>query len=188
MSNESKLIKHTTVTQAFSPQECQRLINRVKAVGLTPGPSYRAGSDEPLYDPNSRVANSVTLDREQFKDIYEKVSSIVMGVNAENYQFDLDGPVTLYVVHYPPGGFIKSHGDALSNMTEKRKLTISVQLSKPNDYIGGELMLYHPVVEASRKQGDMTLFPSIRFHEVMFMKNGDRYALIGWFEGTRAFR
>lgn len=85
---------------------------------------------------------------------------------------------------YNIGDFYGPHCDADEN--NKRILSISVQLSKPSEYEGGDLCLHgiggspSPV---TNEQGTVVIFPSNLLHEVEPVTKGTRYSLVQWFKG-----
>jgi PKHD-type hydroxylase len=85
---------------------------------------------------------------------------------------------------YNVGDFYGPHYDA--DEKNKRILSISVQLSNPLDYEGGDLCLYgiggSPSPTAN-EQGTMVIFPSNLLHEVEPVTKGVRYSLVQWFKG-----
>jgi PKHD-type hydroxylase len=57
-----------------------------------------------------------------------------------------------------------------------RKLSVSIQLTDPKEYEGGELYLYDDDKGTlmDKKQGTLILFPSYVLHEVMPVIKGER--------------
>lgn len=68
-----------------------------------------------------------------------------------------------------------------------RKLSMVIQLSKPEDYEGGRLELHNDPLpeEYFRDQGDVILFPAFNRHRVTPVTSGTRYSLVTWFVGPR---
>ena len=66
-----------------------------------------------------------------------------------------------------------------------RKLSVSLQLSDPNDYDGGDLVINTGggLQKMKREQGTITVFPSYNLHKVMPIERGTRYSLVGWVSG-----
>ena len=64
----------------------------------------------------------------------------------------------------------------------KRVLSVSVQLSNPSSYKGGELIFDNtePMEDA---QGTVIIFPSNLYHRVNPILSGTRYSLVQWFKG-----
>lgn len=184
----NRLAKVTVTPDLFTPQECQKIIDHGTQVGWTPGPSYVAGDYTPRDDPDSRVCYSVTLDPNDLPWVWDRVRAQIKE-NNKYYRYNLNGPLTLYLLRYPTGGHIKEHGDALHENTETRKLTLSVQLSDPSTYGGGQLAISGGSVSVGpTDQGLCVMFPAFMLHKVVPVLTGERYSLIGWIEGKQAFR
>jgi len=62
-----------------------------------------------------------------------------------------------------------------------RKLSISVQLTNPDDYEGGELIINNKLI--GKTQGNVIVFPSFLEHEVQPVLKGNRQSLVLWFYG-----
>ncbi len=115
--------------------------------------------------------------------IYKKLWSAVEKVN-ERYQFDICGIREVQVARYVPGDFYDWHLDIGKTDTSTRKLSISVQLSEPSSYEGGELVLRdyekeEPVTEI----GSVIVFPSYLSHRVNIILTGERWSLVAWVHG-----
>ena len=68
-----------------------------------------------------------------------------------------------------------------------RKLSVSINLSDPNTYEGGQFEMdlgEGPfVLEEMNRQGTIIVFPSDTQHRVTPVTKGVRYSLVNWFEG-----
>lgn len=71
-----------------------------------------------------------------------------------------------------------------------RKLSFTVQLSEPEEYEGGELLIDTGVTdqrinsfEKFKKKGTIIVFPSFMKHKINPITKGVRYSLVGWFGG-----
>jgi len=107
-------------------------------------------------------------------------------INLTNYKFDLEGFSDLQLIEYKPGSFFKRHLDNFMGEPDyQRKLTFIIQLSSPDDYVGGDLIVYthHDEERMTRKKNSMIIFPSYTMHEVKELMVGTRYSLIGWVLG-----
>lgn len=98
------------------------------------------------------------------------------------YNFDLSYQ---YVI-YNEGDFFKTHKDRLpSKDSFVRAFTISINLTSPDEYLGGELLIYHPngkKFALDKVPGSYTLFPSLFRHEVTPIISGTRRAMVIWVE------
>ena len=77
-----------------------------------------------------------------------------------------------------------------ANNTEyDRKLSITIQLSDPNDYEGGDFIIdpqYEvPDKNKLRQKGTVFVFPSPIRHKVSPVKKGIRKSLVAWVEGPK---
>ena len=79
------------------------------------------------------------------------------------------------------------HADSSANGTEhwyERKLSMSLQLSGPDDYEGGLLEIQNVKLEDQhREKGTVIVFPSSKLHRVTPVTSGKRKALVTWMEG-----
>ena len=66
-----------------------------------------------------------------------------------------------------------------------RKLSVVLQLSNPEDYTGGDLVI-NPggeLLYPDKTQGTVIFFPSILQHEVTPLESGNRYSIVSWISG-----
>lgn len=69
-----------------------------------------------------------------------------------------------------------------------RKLSFSLQLSDPKDYVGGELQFLGAgdvTFFAPKQRGSLVVFDSRTKHRVVKVKSGVRRSLVGWVVGPR---
>ncbi len=68
-----------------------------------------------------------------------------------------------------------------------RKLSVTVQLSSPEDYEGGDFSFSEVETppKESKVKGTILVFPSYLQHSVMPVTKGVRKSLVAWFEGPR---
>lgn len=113
------------------------------------------------------------------------------------WQFDLSGLGTLSFLRYDESSHFQWHIDTLSyDRTDygrlgtglERKLSVTVNLSDPADYDGGELEFLNglgQLIKQSelRERGSVIVFPSTVGHRVTAVTRGVRYALVGWMVG-----
>jgi PKHD-type hydroxylase len=89
----------------------------------------------------------------------------------------------------PDGGPIKGYTDNHNMIGKVRKLSITINLNKPDEYDGGNLKFdfgphaagkrFHEVEEI-RPQGSIIVFPSYVYHQVTPVTRGTRYSLVLW--------
>ena len=81
----------------------------------------------------------------------------------------------------------KKHRKNKERLKEIRKLSLSVQLTPPEYYEGGEFEFPDDKekfnVEDSKEQGTVIFFPSYMRHGVKPVTKGTRYSLVCWVKG-----
>jgi len=69
-----------------------------------------------------------------------------------------------------------------------RKLSVTVQLSDPNEYEGGQfefLECESPNAKELKQKGTVLIFPSYLQHKVNPVTSGIRKSLVAWFQGPK---
>jgi PKHD-type hydroxylase len=118
--------------------------------------------------------------------IYDKLAQACIQVNNNRFKFEIKGFQTqLQLAKYEDGGFFDWHMDFGSGDISNRKLSITVQLSDPDEYEGGNLqfMVNQHTVDAPREKGTAIIFPSFFPHRVLPVTKGCRMSIVGWIGG-----
>jgi PKHD-type hydroxylase len=70
-------------------------------------------------------------------------------------------------------------------MMANRKVSIVLQLSKPEDYDGGLLQLNggNGIIDAPKEYNTLVIFPSFMLHRVTPVITGTRKSLVTWLAG-----
>jgi len=131
--------------------------------------------------------------------IYQELNHAIHKANSNagwNYQWDYNESCQFTI--YKKGQYYDWHCDnfrgpylkhANPNLIGKvRKLSLTLQLSDPKDYSGGELEFDMTVnkdkpfreVFANKPQGTIVVFPSYIEHRVKPVTRGTRYSLVNW--------
>jgi PKHD-type hydroxylase len=118
--------------------------------------------------------------------LFRRLTSIITELNNQYFKFNLFGFTEgfQFTKYSAPGGKYGKHIDKLFS-GQIRKLSVTMQLSDPSTYTGGELKLYNsenPVI-GKKDQGYITVFPSYILHEVAPVTVGTRYSLVAWATG-----
>lgn len=100
-------------------------------------------------------------------------------VDANYNDYTIEDAEDLQFAEYNKGDFYGWHRD--SNDTNKRIISVTVQLSDPSTYKGGNLVFEVDPLE--RAQGTVIIFPSNVRHQVTRVTEGTRYSLVQWFIG-----
>lgn len=144
-------------------------------------------SSEEKYDESLRKSKVIGLQDTQSNIwIYDRLLEIAKVFNQRHFQFDIDDfRETLQLARYGEGDFFDWHLDFGGAGTAHRKLSLTVQLSDPDEYEGGDLqfMINNNVVSAPRDLGTIVIFPSFILHRVTEITRGSRESIVGWVAG-----
>lgn len=99
-----------------------------------------------------------------------------------------------FTVYERPGDHYTWHHDGLDKGVERRKLSLVVQLSDPDEYRGAELEFLEVVEDfdgdavadyraRSSARGTVVSFPGFEYHRVTPLRAGRRLALVAWVAG-----
>ena len=118
--------------------------------------------------------------------VYDKIQSMVLEAN-QVWNFNLYSIIDSiqYTEYYADGGHYDWHMDIGPNSINHRKISITIQLSDPNEYDGGDLEIWtgQGLVNVPRSQGSATLFPSFMIHRITPITKGVRKSLVLWVGG-----
>ena len=118
--------------------------------------------------------------------LFERIAVIVNESNSQYFGFDLFGFVEglQFTKYTAPHQHYEWHIDKGFGNTV-RKLSLSIQLSSPSDYEGGDLQLMFGKKPTTlpKERGFITIFPSYAVHRVTPVKKGTRYSLVAWVSG-----
>ena len=110
-------------------------------------------------------------------------------VNNKNYQMDIS-TFEFQILRYREGGQFSWHCDyGIAPKTDVwRKLSMSVQLSGPEDYEGGDLVLVDYLnqhCEIPKSKGAAVVFDARCPHKAFPLTKGERLVLVGWASGPK---
>lgn len=174
----------------FSPEECKKIIE----IGTNPdlvslGPGIVGGAGQSKVDESIRKSSIGWFPVSNETDwIFRRLTDVIKVLNEKFFEYDLSFIENLqFTVYKEDSNFYGKHIDAMYESNASRKLSISVQLTDPDDYKGGELKIYSGEIPSvlSKKLGTCVAFPSWSLHEVTPVTKGTRYALVTWVCGPR---
>lgn len=112
---------------------------------------------------------------------------ILLANQKAGWNFDVSQIENVQVGEYFVGGHYDWHEDAAVLMRTdagaQRKLSISLFLSDPNTYEGGDLLFEGMDKPITRSQGSLIVFPSFTKHTVSPITSGVRYSAVTWATG-----
>ena len=176
--------------EGFSPQELTKLETQVQQIPSTPGVTEAGGQDEGegLDSRNSTIKWVPFSD--ETKWIYDKIGMLTKTANDEMFHFDIHNmPEQIQYTEYY--GTNKGHYDwhmdiGAANHMKYRKISVTVQLSGPDEYEGGDLQIWsggqYPMT-APRGKGNVVIFPSFMMHRVTPVTSGTRKSFVLWLGG-----
>tara|TARA_R110000803_G_scaffold14150_1_gene39428 strand:- start:124 stop:702 length:579 start_codon:yes stop_codon:yes gene_type:complete len=176
-----QLNSYAYLEKAFTKEECETIIKIANAKGLIKGKTK--GQSDVRQSQICWLYSSDNLDW-----VFKKITDIVLNLNNRFFQFDIFGlNEGLQFTNY------KSQSDKYGKHIDRslnnviRKLSLSIQLTDPKEYEGGELFLYEDEKgkEMKKEQGTLILFPSYILHEVTPVTKGERNSLVSWVTGKQ---
>lgn len=118
--------------------------------------------------------------------LYDKFADMVIEAN-KTWKFNLYSIIDSiqYTEYLAGGGHYDWHVDIGPKNISHRKVSITVQLSDPNEYDGGDLELWNGgnIKPVFRGRGATILFPSFIMHRVTPVTQGLRKSLVLWVGG-----
>lgn len=121
--------------------------------------------------------------------LFDLLCSIAGSAAGEHFDLELTSMTRApqYVEYRPGCGHFGWHNDYSHGLADApRKLTVIVQLSRPEDYDGGRLQVFGVEIEdLPRERGTILAFPSLVYHQITPVTRGLRRALVAWIAGPR---
>jgi len=173
----------------FTADEVDKILNL--AEDYSPQKAAIGGGINGTVDKSYRISDVKWLSKsEKTKWIYKKIYDVIIDANSY-YNFKIKGLETLQLTYYNGNekGKYDLHVDTSSFLVNQkkymRKLTISILLSKYDDFEGGELLLIDSGKDVipKHKLGHAIVFPSFLPHRVFPVLEGRRISLVGWVYG-----
>jgi len=156
------------------------------------------GTSEEMKTIKDRRSSTVRWVKPEHQEVwvesFDLLKNFLIPVNRMIFDVDISGGIfDIQHTEYQVGEHYNSwhtdtHLHADSNASQ-RKLSISIQLSDPNDYEGGDLEFCDGNLsciprEKLRGKGTVIIFPSFVTHRVTPVTKGVRHSLVSWCEGS----
>ena len=174
----------TTTVPLFSPTQCEDII--------------KAGHNEKLQEAelsakdikinkNKRNTNISWIPFDKLPQMYESVEQTLYNININHFGFeDVNITEPAQFTEYNKDGFYDWHMDlniSGKNSPPVRKISMTILLSDPSTFIGGELEFMEKNKFSDLKQGQAIFFASFIRHRVAPVQKGIRRSLVMWFGG-----
>lgn len=171
----------------LDPDDCGFVLGWVFENGVE-GPGRVNAQVGATRDGSVRVCREWVFDphRVMLPSGYGLTERLYWGFNAGNFVgLSWETVPSVRLVEYTVGGFYRRHTDWSPRGGVRRKLSMTVQMSNPGDYEGGDVVLYAGPLDETvcRHMGCFAVWPSWVLHEVKEVTWGRRYALVAWAEG-----
>jgi len=168
-----------TAKNFLSLDECQKIITLSEKENFSEGTIHKEREKSLMRD------SSVTCLRPGADTawLFERLDAAISQMN-KAYKYDLHGFLEgAQIASYTDGGKYDWHIDVGPGENSKRKLGMSVQLTDPNTYEGGDLEFMNVADVAERAIGALIVFPSFLLHRVTPVTQGARQSLVAWVHG-----
>ena len=166
---------------AFTKEECEKIIKIAKDKGFIQGTTTGKSDIR-----KSKISWLYACDDMEWA--FRRVTDIILDLNEKFFDFDIFGlnEGFQFTNYKAPSNKYGKHIDRALDLVV-RKLSISIQLTDPKEYKGGELYLYEgdKGTLMDKKQGTLIMFPSYVLHEVMPVTKGERNSLVTWVTGNQ---
>jgi PKHD-type hydroxylase len=167
----------------FNDQAITKLEESLKFIEYQKTKIYDNENIDRIRVSNVKWISSTT----EFQYVYESLSSYINIANRELYNFDITSAIDdIQYTEYNGGekGHYGWHVDVLPN--SKRKLSVVVQLSSPDEYEGGDLEVLTSIepYKIPKKKGQVVVFPTFMLHRVTPITHGLRKSLVWWVGGS----
>lgn len=168
---------------ALSKEEC----DEIKKIANNKSFEVARLGKESIKDESVRKSELVWLHpSDNLEHIYQKLTDVIVLLNEKFFNFELFGfaeSIQFTKYTFPDGKYGK-HIDKNKGKLF-RKLSIIVQLTNPDEYEGGKVLIHgsgKPDVLPTT-QGSLYAFPSYVLHEVTPVTKGERCSLVAWLTG-----
>jgi len=166
---------------AFTENEVQQIITEAESKELERGNTF--GLDI------RKSSISWLNHNEQWIWLYDRMSNMAITANAEMYRFNLysvQDSIQYTIYDSSEEGHYGAHIDIGPGTASLRKISVVTQLSKPDEYEGGDLQILMGEdnwVNVPRGLGLTVCFPSFLYHRVTPVTKGIRKSLVLWVGG-----
>jgi PKHD-type hydroxylase len=178
-NNQFTSIIHTSF---FSPEQCEAIINACEKPLWIQGEVNEGQIDKKLR----RIRQQGLMMNEEGWP-HTRILELMKQANEARYKFNVSGFMNYdapMIMEYGKGCHYDWHID-VGKAVPNRKLSFTIQLSKPEDYEGGDLEFLGTEVKSNdfRQQGTCVIFPSFLAHKISKVKSGTRMSIVGWVHG-----
>ena len=180
--------------RAVAPDVCEQIVKDCKQNILNIASIY--GNDKKGRDDPEVRKTSIHFIKDKDNNINELAWHFLREANKIQFNYNLTYFQAIQFGEYKNGGFYGWHQDAsgIDPNNETRKLSLTLALSSPDTFEGGELQFYNggrpmedkdeitveQVTNDIKSQGTVIVFDSRDFHRVTPVVKGTRHSIVCW--------
>ena len=175
-----------TTEPIFSPKQCQMVIDKGMSLKKEEA-KVGMGKLEGGLDIKKRITSISWIPFKDMPEMYKDIESTMLKANNNHFGFEgmqLTEPAQF--THYLESGFYDWHMDndvMGKHQPPVRKISMTLLLSDPSTFEGGELEFMQKGKIVKLKQGQAIFFASWLQHRVKPVTQGERKSLVMWFGG-----
>ena len=189
--------------RAISKKECEKLLDYcIKNTELKEASVLNKGQSDAddvrigRTDPSIRITDIAFVEPDGNEDnkVNEVAWDFLNEANTRQFNYEIESYQLVQFARYRDGGHYGWHRDvnesAISPNGEMRKLSLTLCLTDPKDYEGGELQFFNGerpeeqrIINDIQDQGSVIVFDSRDWHRVTPVTKGTRYSLVCWSVG-----
>ena len=175
-----------TTEPIFSPKQCQMVIDKGMSLKKEEA-KVGMGKLEGGLDIKKRITSISWIPFKDMPEMYRDIEATMLKANNNHFGFDgMRLTEVAQFTHYLTGGFYDWHMDndvQGKHQQPVRKISMTLLLSDPATFEGGELEIMSKGKTAKLKQGQAIFFASWLQHRVKPVTKGERKSLVMWFGG-----
>ena len=175
-----------TTTPIFTPEQCQMIIDAGHKQPREDG--QVGGGKGGTVDTQTRLSHISWIPFNVLPEMYKTLEKVMKQTNGNHFGFEgMQITEPAQFTEYSNGGFYDWHIDSdveCSKEPPVRKISMTLLLSKDDEFEGGGLELMSEGKFARPKQGHAIFFASFIRHRVVPVTKGTRRSLVMWFGGT----
>lgn len=182
--------------QGFTKEELQKIETDLKDIDFMPAETFggEKGTEASVDNKQRRSRIKWIPQDNRFGWIYAKLLDMAKDANSKLWKFDIHSlPEQIQYTEYDASekGHYDWHQDIGPGVGSLRKISMTVQLSAPEEYEGGVLEYYvggaldgEGHQKLTKSQGSVLVFPSYMPHRVTPVTKGVRKSFVLWLGGS----
>ena len=176
----------------FNKETCERIIQDVQVLPTQDGYVGTDGGEAVIKETRRSKIRFISSSDWRYQYIFDALWKTAIEANRDFFNIHISKLDYIQFAEYDASylGEYKEHHDVFwlnNDPVFHRKLSCVIQLSDPNDYVGGELELTEtvPLDPEVKTQGTFIYFPSLFRHRANPVTRGTRYSIAAWFDGPK---